>query len=59
MDDFRATGIANRASFLRLLHWVGDTYLREGAARPAPPPRAPAPNGQDRASRRYGATTSR
>ncbi len=57
MDDFRATGIANRASLLRLLHWAGDKYVREGQARPAPPPRTPALTGQQRGLRRYQGTT--
>jgi hypothetical protein len=58
MDDFRATGIANRRSLLHLLHWVGDTYVKEGQPRPAPPPRTPAPpTGRDRGLQRYRHTT--
>lgn len=57
MDDFRATGIANRASLLRMLHWVGDTYVREGAPRPAPPPRGANPATANRGTGRYRNTT--
>jgi hypothetical protein len=57
LDDFRATGIANRASFLRLLNWAGETFVKEGRARPAMPPRAPNPSAQQRGVNRYRNTT--
>ncbi len=57
MDDFRATGIANRVSLLEFLHWVGDTYVKEAVPRPAPPPRAAMPTGRDRGLSRYRSTT--
>ena len=56
-DDFKATGIANRLPFLRFMHWVGDTYVREGQARPAPPPRGENPNAAQRGTGRYRNTT--
>lgn len=59
MDDFRATGIANRRSLLSLLHYFGETFYKEATPRPAPPPRAPAPTGRDRGLSRYGNTTPR
>lgn len=59
MDDFRATGIANRRSLLSLLHYFGDAFVKEAQPRPAPPPRTPAPGARDRATSRYGNTTPR
>ena len=57
MDDFRATGIANRRSLLSFMHWVGDKFVREGKPRPAPPPRGASPNGAQRGTGRYRNTT--
>ena len=57
LDDFRATGIANRASLLRLMNWAGETFVREGKPRPAPAPRTPAADPATRGLRRYANTT--
>lgn len=57
LDDFRATGIANRRSMLSLMHWIGDKYIREGKPRPAPPPRSPNPANAQRGTGRYRNTT--
>ncbi len=57
MDDFRATGIANRRSMLSLMHWIGEQYVREGKPRPAPPPRSPNPANAQRGTGRYRNTT--
>jgi hypothetical protein len=57
LDDFRATGIANRPSLLRLMNWAGDTFIREGKPRPAPAPRSPAADPATRGLRRYSSTT--
>ena len=57
LDDFRATGIANRASLLRLMNWAGNTFIREGTPRPAPAPRTPAADPATRGLRRYANTT--
>ena len=57
LDDFRATGIANRASLLRLLNWVGETYVKEGKPHLPGPPRGGNQNPQNRGLRRYSGTT--
>jgi hypothetical protein len=57
MDVARITGVANNPTWLRLLHWAGDKFVREPSARPAPPPRTPALTGQQRGLRRYQGTT--
>lgn len=57
LDVARITGVANNPTWLRLLHWAGDKYVREPQARPAPPPRAPAQNPATRGLRRYQNTT--
>ncbi len=57
LDDFRATGIANRRSLLRLMNWAGETFVREGKPRPAPAPRTPAADPATRGLRRYANTT--
>jgi hypothetical protein len=57
MDDFRATGIANRVSLLSLLHYFGENFFKEAQPHAAPPPRAPAPTGRDRSLSRYRNTT--
>ncbi len=57
LDVARITGVANNPTWLRLLHWAGDKFVREPQARPAPPPRAPAQNPATRGLRRYQNTT--
>ena len=57
LDVARMTGVANNPTFLRLLHWAGDTLTREGKARPAPPPRQQTPNAGNKGLNRYKGTT--
>lgn len=57
MDVARVTGVANNPTWLRLLHWAGDRFVREPGPRPAPPPRTAVPTGQQRGYARYKNTT--
>ena len=57
MDVARVTGVANNPTWLRLLHWAGDKYVREPGPRAAPPPRTPNPTKEQRGLGRYKNTT--
>jgi hypothetical protein len=59
LDVFRMTGAANHPRILGLLHFAGEK-MREGTARPAPPPRGnPNPGGNRGLNRYRGSTPAR